>query len=266
MKSKKYLVIGNPINHSLSPKLQNYWLKENNINATYDKMKLDSNEIKNFINDIRQQNIAGCNVTIPFKKDVIPFLDELSLEAELTQSVNTIIYKNDNVVGHNTDIAGFDRAIKSLNLNMKGKKILVLGSGGVVPSIIHALKKMNVLEITVSNRTRQKAEELHQRFENLKIINWGDMIDFDVVINATSLGLNNESINLDFSKVGKNKLFYDVIYNPAETNFLKEGKRLGNKVENGKLMFIYQAFESFKLWHGIEPQIDTKTLKILNND
>ena len=92
------------------------------------------------------------------------------------------------------------------------------------------------------------------------------MIDFDVVINATSLGLNNESINLDFSKVGKNKLFYDVIYNPAETNFLKEGKRLGNKVENGKLMFIYQAFESFKLWHGIEPQIDNKIFKILNND
>ena len=266
MKSKKYLVIGNPINHSLSPKLQSHWLRENNINATYDKMKLESNEIKNFIDDIRQQNIAGCNVTVPFKKEVIPYLDELSLEAELTHSVNTIIYKNHNLVGHNTDIAGFDRAIKSLNLNMKGKKIFVLGSGGVVPSIIYALKKMNVLEITVSNRTRQKAEELNQNFENLKIINWGEMIDFDVVINATSLGLNNESINLDFSKVGKNKLFYDVIYNPAETNFLKEGKRLGNKVENGKLMFIYQAFESFKLWHGIEPQIDNKIFKILNND
>ena len=92
------------------------------------------------------------------------------------------------------------------------------------------------------------------------------MIDFDVVINATSLGLNNELINLDFSKSGKNKLFYDVIYNPEETNFLKEGKRLGNKIENGKSMFVYQAFEAFKLWHGIEPQIDTRTFEILNND
>ena len=266
MKRKKYLVIGNPINHSLSPKLQSYWLKENNINATYDKMKLDSKEIKNLIDDIRRQIIAGCNVTVPFKKEVIPFLDELSLEAELTQSVNTIIYKNNNLVGHNTDIAGFDKAIKSLSINMKGKKIFVLGSGGVVPSIIYALKKMNVSEITVSNRTRQKAEELNESFKNIKIIDWGEMIDFDVVINATSLGLNNEFINLDFSKTGKNKLFYDVIYNPTETNFLKEGRRLGNKVENGKLMFIYQALESFKLWHGIEPQIDTNIFKILNND
>ena len=263
---KKYIVIGNPIKHSLSPDLHNYWLKENNIDATYDKIKLESNEIKNFINEIKQQNIAGCNVTVPFKKEVIPFLDELSLEANLTQSVNTIIFRSGNLVGHNTDITGFDRAIKSLSFNMKGKKIFILGAGGVVPSIIYALKKMNVLQISVSNRTRQKAEKLLENFENLKILNWGDMTDFDVVINATSLGLNNEFINLDFSRAGKNKLFYDVIYSPEETNFLKEGKRLGNKIENGKLMFVYQALEAFKLWHGIEPQIDTSTFKILNND
>jgi len=78
--------------------------------------------------------------------------------------------------------------------------------------------------------------------------------------------LNNESVNLDFSKFANNKLFYDLIYNPEETNFLKEGKKFGNKIENGRLMFIYQAFEAFKLWHGIEPQINSKTLEILNND
>ena len=89
--------------------------------------------------------------------------------------------------------------------------------------------------------------------------------EFDVIINATSLGLNNEKINLDFSNVGKNKLFYDVIYNPIETNFLKEGKKLGNISENGKLMFIYQAYEAFKLWHGIEPEINTNTLKLLDH-
>ena len=266
MKNKKYLVIGNPINHSLSPKLQNYWLKENNVDATYDKIKLETSEIKNFINDIRQQKIGGCNVTVPFKKEVIPFLDELSLEAKITKSVNTIIFKNGNLIGYNTDIVGFDRAIKSLNFNMEGKKIFVLGAGGVVPSIIYALKKMNVLEITVSNRTKQKAEKLTETFKNLKIVNWGDIENSDVIINATSLGLNNEYINLDFSKIGTNKLFYDVIYNPKETNFLKEGKRLGNRTENGRLMFIYQAFEAFKLWHGIEPKIDVKTFEILDND
>ena len=86
------------------------------------------------------------------------------------------------------------------------------------------------------------------------------------IINATSLGLNNESINLDFSKLANNKLFYDVIYNPEETNFLKEGKKLGNRTENGKLMFVYQALEAFKLWHGIEPKINSETLEILKND
>ena len=97
-------------------------------------------------------------------------------------------------------------------------------------------------------------------------MNWGDINDFDVIINATSLGLNKETINLDFSKFTNNKLFYDVIYNPAETNFLKQGKKLGNRTENGKSMFIYQAFEAFKLWHGIEPSINNETLEILNND
>ena len=111
---KKYLVIGNPIDHSLSPKLQNWWLKENNIDATYDKIELEVHEIKNFIQQIKEQKIAGCNVTVPFKKTVIPFLDRLSPEAEQTQSVNTITYDNGDLVGHNTDIAGFDCAIKKL--------------------------------------------------------------------------------------------------------------------------------------------------------
>ena len=263
---KKYLVIGNPINHSLSPKLQNWWLKENNINATYDKIKLEDHEIKNFIQTIKEQKIAGCNVTVPFKKTVIPFLDKLSPEAEQTQSVNTITFDNGDLVGHNTDIAGFDTAIKKLNFNVEGKKVLILGAGGVVPSIIIALKNMNVQELIISNRTREKAENLRVLFDNLKILEWGTLTDFHVVINATSLGLNNETINLDFSSLGKNKLFYDIIYNPRETHFLKIGKQLGHKTENGKTMFVYQALEAFKLWHRIVPKVNTNTFKLLDND
>ena len=263
---KKYLVIGNPIDHSLSPKLQNYWLKQNNIDAVYDKTKLEENKIEEIIEDIKKQKIIGCNVTVPFKKKVIPFLDKLSIQAEQTQSVNTIIFEKGNLIGHNTDIAGFDKAIKSLDFNMKGKKILILGAGGLVPSIIFAIKEMGVSEIIISNRTKQKAESLKILFKNLNILEWGNLTDFDVVINATSLGLNNEKINLDFSKVGKNKLFYDVIYNPAETNFLKEGKKLGNIAENGGKMFIYQALEAFKLWHGIEPEVNYEIFKLLKND
>ena len=263
---KNYLVIGNPIDHSLSPKLQNYWLKENNIDATYYKIKLEKDEIKKIILDIKKQNITGCNVTVPFKKIVIPYLDKLELEAEATQSVNTILYDNGNLIGHNTDVVGFHKAIKSLNFSMKGKKILILGAGGVVPSIIFSLKKMNISDITITNRSRYKAENLKNLFENLNIIEWGNVSDFDVIINATSLGLNNETINLDFSKVGKNKLFYDVIYNPTETNFLKKGKQLGNIIENGEKMFIYQASEAFKLWHGIEPKVNAEIFKLLKND
>ena len=161
---------------------------------------------------------------------------------------------------------GFTNAIKKLQFNIMGKKVFILGAGGVVPSIIFALNKMNVFKIIISNRTKKKAEDLKSQFNNLEILDWGDIDDFDVIINATSLGLNKESINLDFSKFTNNKLFYDVIYNPAETNFLKEGKKLGNRTENGKLMFVYQAFEAFKLWHGVEPQINSNTLEIIKND
>ena len=263
---KKYFVIGNPIDHSLSPKLHNHWFKENKIDAVYDKIKIDENDLETIITKFKEKQINGINVTVPFKKKVIPYLDKLSLEAEQTQSVNTIILNNDNLVGHNTDIAGFIKAIKSLDFNVEGKKIFILGAGGVVSSIIFALNKMNVSKIIISNRTKKKAEDLKLQFHNIEVLNWGDINDFDVIINATSLGLNKESINLDFSKFTNNKLFYDVIYNPVETNFLKEGKKLGNKTENGKLMFIYQALEAFKLWHGIEPQINSNILEILNND
>ena len=262
---KKYLVIGNPIDHSLSPKLHNYWIKNNNINAIYEKRKLNKDEIEGLISKVKEKRLNGINVTVPFKKAVIPYLDRLSLEAESTQSVNTIYLDNDKVVGHNTDISGFELGIKNLKFETTGKKILILGAGGVVPSIIFALNKMKVSEITISNRTKDRAESIKNLFKNLKIVDWGNIPEFDMIINATSVGLNkDDQINLDFSKVGKDKFFYDVIYNPKETNFLKIGKRMGNKTENGKLMFIYQAFTAFKVWHGVEPEINNEVIKLLD--
>ena len=263
---KQYFVIGNPINHSMSPKLHNYWFKKNKIEAIYDKKKTNRENLQSIISEIKEKKIAGINVTVPFKKAVIPFLDKLSNEAQQTQSVNTIILRNDILEGHNTDIIGFERAIRDLNFDIEGKKIFILGAGGVVPSIILALIKMKVSEINISNRTKQKAEDLKSHFKILNIIDWGNLPNFDVIINATSLGLNNEVINLNFSEIGDNKLFYDVIYNPSETSFLKEGKKLGNLSVNGKLMFIHQALEAFKLWHGFEPKINDETFKLLEND
>ena len=136
---KKYLVIGNPIEHSLSPKLHNHWIKKNNIDAIYEKKQLNEGNIKGIISEVRNNKIVGANVTIPFKKSVIPFLDQLSPEANEAQSVNTIYKQSDKVIGHNTDAGGFELALKYIKFDVKKKKIFVLGAGGVVPTIILAL-------------------------------------------------------------------------------------------------------------------------------
>ena len=262
---KKYLVIGNPISHSLSPKLQNYWIKNHNIDAIYEKEKLNEDELEKLFVNMRNKKVNGANVTVPFKKAVIPFLDKLSAEAKSTQAVNTIYLENDKLIGHNTDIDGFELGIRKINYNISNKKIFILGAGGVVPSIIYALNKMKVSEISIANRTREKAENLKKLFGELKIVEWGEIPDFDMIINATSIGLKkDDEINLNFSSIGKNKLFYDVIYNPKETNFLKIGKELGNATENGKLMFIYQAISAFNVWHGVRPIVNDEVIKLLD--
>ena len=262
---KKFIVIGNPIKHSLSPQLHNYWINKNNINAIYEKKEIKEEEISSIINQIKKKEINGINVTVPFKKTIIRHLDELSEEAEDTQSVNTVCLEHNKVVGYNTDIKGFELGIKNFNIDLKNKIVLILGSGGVVSSIIYALKKMKVSKIIISNRTKENTNYLKKLFEDLIIVDWGEIPEFDIVINATSVGLKKEdNLKLNFSKVGKNKFFYDVIYNPSETHFLKTGKDLENKVENGKYMFIYQAFASFKLWHGIDPEINSEVIKLLD--
>ena len=262
---KKYLVIGNPINHSLSPKLHNYWFKKNGIDAIYDKEELGADDLKNFILQIRNKKISGANVTVPFKKEVISYLDKLSIEAESTQSVNTIYLKDDKIIGHNTDIVGFELALKEISYDVFQKKIFILGAGGVVPSIIFALNKMKVSNIMLTNRTKIKAKNLSSLFNNINVIDWGEIPEFDMVINATSVGLkDNQNLDLDFSKIGKSKFFFDIIYNPKETNFLKTGAKKGNKTENGKKMFIHQAAEAFKIWHGIQPLINNEVSELLD--
>ena len=262
---KKYLVIGNPIEHSLSPELHNYWLKNNNIEAIYEKKKLAEDDLEKLILQIKEKKINGINVTIPFKKKIIPYVDKLTLEAQNTQSVNTIYLENDKVIGHNTDIGGFKMSVERSNFNLTNKKVLILGAGGVVSSIIFALNEMKASKIIVSNRTKEKVENLKILFNKLDIAEWGDIPDFDMIINATSLGLKKEDkVNIDFSKIGTDKFFYDVIYNPKETNFLKEGKKLGNKTENGKLMFIFQALLAFNVWHGIKPKINNEVINLLD--
>ena len=262
---KNFLVIGNPIDHSLSPKLHNYWIKNNNINAFYDKKKIEEKELKDIILKLKEEKIYGINVTVPFKNLVIPLLDKLSPEANQTKSVNTIYLQNGKTIGHNTDIAGFELAIRYTKYNVSKKTVLILGGGGVVSSIIFAIRKMGASNILLSNRTKKKAEDLKNFFPEINLVDWGENCNFDMIINATSLGLKDEDeINIDYKSFSPNKFFYDVIYNPKETNFLKKAKKYGHRTENGKMMFIYQAHQAFTIWHKVMPEINNEIKKLVD--
>ena len=180
--------------------------------------------------------------------------------------MNTISVENGNLIGHNTDIDGFELSIKKLNYDLTNKSVIILGAGGVVPSIIYSLKRMKTSKIFVSNRTKKKAEELKDLFSDLQIINWGELVNFDMIINATSLGLNKQDeFDQNFSQFGKNKFFYDVIYDPYKTNFFHVGNEKSNVYENGLNMFLYQAQKAFNIWHNIEPDINEEVIEFLKN-
>ena len=157
---KKFLVIGNPIDHTLSPELHNYWIKKNNIDAIYDKQKLEERDLGNLISQIKEKKISGINVTVPFKKMVIPFCDKIDPIAKLTQSVNTVSKKNGKIIGSNTDYQAFKESIK---LIPSKNSVFILGSGGVTSSILGAMRDTH--QVFISNRTKRKAEELKDSFK-----------------------------------------------------------------------------------------------------
>ena len=169
---KKFLVIGNPINHSLSPKLHNFWIKKYNLDAIYGKLETHKSDLVELCENLKQGQLNGLNVTVPFKKEIIPNVNVLSGHALRTKSVNTISVENGNLIGHNTDIDGFEISIKKLNYDVSNKTIIILGAGGVVPSIIYALKRMNASKIIVSNRTKGKADELKNLFNDLIAVSY----------------------------------------------------------------------------------------------
>jgi shikimate dehydrogenase len=273
---KKYLVIGNPIGHSLSPLIHNYWMKKYNlIDSIYEKRKVEEKDLKNIVKELRDDKLIGANVTVPFKKLIIPFLDKLDSTAKKTESVNTLFKVKNKVVGYNTDEKGFAQTIQELFSDkdsmmprpLEEKNIFVLGAGGVTPSIICALEDSGA-KIFLSNRTKKKAEELKKRYTEIEILDWGKRpLVCDIVINTTSIGLkDNEKIKIDFGDCNgdKNKLFYDLIYNPKETNFLKEARLRGNNTMNGQRMFLNQAIHAFNLWTNITPKIDDEVIRLLD--
>jgi|TARA_B110000114_G_scaffold152262_1_gene163905 shikimate dehydrogenase len=276
---KKYLVIGNPIEHSQSPLIHNYWMKKYRLlGSVYEKRKAEKKDLKKIIEEIKDGKIVGVNVTVPFKKLIIPYLDELDKAARDTQSVNTLHKVGNKIIGYNTDTTGFLKTIHdyynfltpSLAVDVPRRDFFILGAGGVTPSIVTSLQFLvgrSPGAIWVSNRTKENANQLKKVFPKIELIKWGELppIFCDIVVNTTSVGLKkNSNINIDFNNTDKKTLFYDLIYNPKETNFLKEARLRGNRTMNGQMMFLNQAKEAFRIWTNITPEIDDEAIKLLN--
>jgi shikimate dehydrogenase len=276
---KKYLVIGNPIEHSLSPLIHSYWIKKYGLlDSVYEKKKIEKKELKDIVNQVRSGELNGVNITVPYKKEIINLLDGIKGDAQLTQSVNTLCKINNEVHGYNTDTEGFKNSLLGDYLNYNNKKIFIIGAGGVTSSILKVFADV-ASKIYITNRTKEKANELKKIGDKLiiqmghkkniiEVVEWGRTPEIcDVVINTTSVGLiKDENLNLDFTdyKNIKNTLFYDLIYNPKETNFLKEARLRGNKTMNGKMMFIWQAQIAFQMWTGVVVKIDDEVIKLLD--
>ena len=271
MNKKIYCIIGNPLSHSLSPTLHNYWFKKYDINAEYKILEISENEINQTLKKVKNKEIAGINITLPYKQKVIPFLQELINDSKHTNSVNTVyLDKSEKLVGDNTDVFGLQAGyLKEINLKeIKLKKVLVLGAGGVAPSVILALNKSNLNNISLTNRTFEKSLFLKKRFPSLKLLKWEDyhksIKDYDIIINATSLGLKNgENFNQLFGSCKSSLVYIDTIYNPYETKMIKHLKNQNIKTYNGLDMFMYQGQKSFYLWHKINPEIDDELVNLL---
>ena len=272
MKNKKlYAIIGNPIAHSLSPILHNYWFNKYNIEANYSLIDVEDHNLQSVIDKIKSKELHGINVTLPYKQKIIPHLDRLINDARLTNSVNTIYLDNTNtVVGKNTDVYGLQAAYLKEIVSENNKKALVIGAGGVSPSVIFSLKKSNIQNISIVNRTHDKSIFLKKKFSFLNIINWKslkeEISNFDIIINATSLGLKNgQEFQFNFDNIKKNLIYIDTVYNPLETKTLKFLKENKVKTFGGLDMFIYQGQKSFYLWNKINPEIDNELIDLLKS-
>jgi shikimate dehydrogenase len=269
MKNRKnFLVIGNPINHSLSPFLHNYWFHKNKINCQYKKLETTQGSIKKILNKVRKREIEGINVTIPFKNSVIKHLDVLKGDALKTSSVNTVYLNKKKLVGDNTDVYGFDAGVLR-KVKTKIKTAGIIGAGGVTSSIILALIQKGVKKIYITNRTFSKVKIFKKKFKkSIYPIKWDDRYklfgDVQILINVSSLGmLGQKDLKFDFSIFHKKINVVDIVYNPENTRFLKDARKNSHKTFTGLDMFIHQAQKAFYIWNKKNPKITKDIYKKL---
>lgn len=255
-KTKLYGVIGDPIAHSLSPVFQNHFIEQKNIDAIYIPLKISTHTLDGSL-ELLKNNFAGFNVTIPHKESIIPYLDEIDPLAMEYGAVNTVKVVDNKLIGYNTDGIGFTRSIENIDVDLKGKQVLLLGAGGAARVIALEIVKLGG-RLTIANRNIHRGQRIKDELKKLynvsiNVVSLDDVNrPFNIIINSTSVGMYP---NVDKLPIGPNiledaELVYDVIYNPFETKLLKLGSKLGAKVMNGLPMLIYQGLKSSEIWTG----------------
>lgn len=254
--TKRFAVIGHPIEHSRSPQLHEAGFSEFNIDATFEKIDVAPEELKDFI-EHEAQHFMGIAVTVPHKEMVFPYVDNVTEAAEHIGAVNTLFWKDGKLHGTNTDGIGALRALETLT-TMEEKNVLVLGAGGAARSIIYALKKAQA-KVFVYNRTYSKVEALFNEFDIIPLnsLQTCSPEEFDVIINSTSVGLKSFKSILPEDFWRPTHIGFDIVYDPLYTKFLEDCENAGGQVITGDKMLVHQAAAQFKLWHekDIEPEI-----------
>lgn len=254
-------VIGNPVQHTLSPMIHNYLSEKYGVNMIYTPFLVEDSGLKDAVMGIKGLGMRGVNVTVPYKQEVVRFMDELSDVAKELKSVNTIINDDDMLFGYNTDSYGFSMLLKHEEVDLTDKKILLLGAGGATPSVVYSLLSEPIETVDILNRTKEKATNIANNMKKLgyKNVRVGALEEkYDIIINATSVGLSKEDVSplSDYSLVHEDGILIDLLYNPKKTIFLEIGEALGIRGVNGLSMLIYQAFYAYELFTGIMPSYE----------
>ncbi len=266
----KAFVCGHPIAHSRSPLIHGSWLRQYNINGTYNAIDVAPDNFPAFIQGIKAGSFAGGNITIPHKETAFQLADNRNETADLIGAVNTLWMENGELNATNTDAYGFAANLDERALGWDSEKsALVIGAGGASRAIIHALKQRGFTDIRIANRTEARARELKDRFgtgitaHEFSAIN-ELATDASLIVNTTSLGLKGEGeIALDMTKVNANALITDIVYVPLMTPFLIAARQAGLKVADGLGMLLHQAVPGFEKWFGVRPQVTAELRELI---
>ena len=254
-----YGLIGEKLSHSISPKIHNMIFETLNVNDSYRLFEIPKENIGNLREALKTLTIRGVNVTIPYKEKVIEYLDEISKEAKNIGAVNTIFNKSGKLIGYNTDYYGFKYMLEDKNINVKGKKVTVLGTGGASKAVLTYLLDSHVSEILLVSR---KKKDLYKNEEKIKVIEYKDLkgVLGDIIINTTPVGMypkmQDSPVTLEIIK--NYDVLVDLIYNPLETEFIKLGKENNKITCSGLMMLVGQAVKAEEIWQ--HKAIDKKVI------